>query len=392
MRYHTRNGHLRSRPPATYSNGGAGIRSDPLASPPWRETAREYRAGQERNGRRPPQKAVDTALHEGEINAEIARLALLPRSLYETERTAAAKQLGMRASVLDSLVKEQRADAEKDDADLPHWHVRPWSDDQVDGAALLDAIERIFRAHIVLPLGASKALALWVMHAWTYHAGDISPFLVLSSPTKRCGKTNTLILLLYLTPRSELASNISPSALYRYIEAQKPTLLVDEGDAFLAGNEEMRGILNCGHTRAAAYCIRNVEVNGEHVPQRFSTWAPKAIAAIGRLADTLQDRSITVQLQRKPRAANVERLRHSDTAEFEELRSKAARWAQDNLDKLGDADPTVPETLHDRAADNWRPLLAIADLAGAGWPERARHAASPCRGPTATTVRSTSSS
>jgi putative DNA primase/helicase len=31
--------------------------------------------------------------------------------------------------------------------------------------------------------------------------------------------------------------------------------------------------------------------------------------------------------------------------------------------------------LHDRAADNWRPLLAIADAAGGAWPERARKAA-----------------
>jgi hypothetical protein len=54
-------------------------------------------------------------------------------------------------------------------------------------------------------------------------AGDISPFLVLVSPTKRCGKTSALIILLYLTPRSELASNISPSALFRYVEDIRPT-------------------------------------------------------------------------------------------------------------------------------------------------------------------------
>jgi putative DNA primase/helicase len=40
-----------------------------------------------------------------------------------------------------------------------------------------------------------------------------------------------------------------------------------------------------------------------------------------------------------------------------------------------DADPAVPVELNDRAADNWRPLLAIADLAGGPWPEKARQAA-----------------
>jgi hypothetical protein len=39
------------------------------------------------------------------------------------------------------------------------------------------------------------------------------------------------------------------------------------------------------------------------------------------------------------------------------------------------ADPEIPPQLHDRASDNWRPLLAIAEAAGESWPARARHAA-----------------
>jgi len=35
----------------------------------------------------------------------------------------------------------------------------------------------------------------------------------------------------------------------------------------------------------------------------------------------------------------------------------------------------MPAGIFNRAADNWRPLLAIADLAGGEWPERARQAA-----------------
>src|SRR6516165_9392542 len=175
--------------------------------------------------------------------------------------------------------------------------------------------------------------------------------------------------------RPELASNITGSALFRYVEQVRPTLLIDEADSFVKDNEELRGVLNSGHTKTAAYVIRNVEVNGEHKPRRFSTWAPKAIATIRGLADTLEDRSVIVTLQRKPRDANVERLRRRDTEEFKRLRSQAARWAANNFDKLVDPDPAVPQALNDRAADNWRPLLAIADLAGDTWPEDARRAA-----------------
>jgi hypothetical protein len=72
-----------------------------------------------------PQEHVDAAIAEGKIDAEVTTLAQLPANVYETVRADAAKQLGMRASVLDKLVKEQRAKAEKAEGDLPHWRVVP---------------------------------------------------------------------------------------------------------------------------------------------------------------------------------------------------------------------------------------------------------------------------
>ena len=319
-------------------------------------------------------KRLDQQTKSCDDQALIQQLAGLPTLFYQQRRLGAAQELGIRAPILDKLVRDARAEAEEAESALPHWNVEPW-DAEVPGAKLLDDIEKEFRRYIVLPEGAGEALALWTLHAWTADAGDISPFLVLVSPTKRCGKTNVLIILLYLTPRSELASNISASALFRYVEEVRPTLLIDEADSFVKDNEEMRGILNSGHTKTAAHVIRNVEVNGEHKPRRFSTWAPKAIATIRALADTLEDRAIVVQLQRKPKTASVVRLRKRDSEEFAILRRQAARWAHDNFSRLTDPEPDIPEVLNDRAADNWRPLLAIADLAGGAWPGRAREAA-----------------
>jgi putative DNA primase/helicase len=311
----------------------------------------------------------------GEREALISELSRLSELDYQARRTESKERLGIPVGVLDKLVRQARSQGDDEQAALPHWQVEPWSD-SVPGGELLDAIQRVYEKYIVLPKGAGVAFALWTLHAWTMDAGDISPFLVLVSPTKRCGKTSALIVLYYLTPRSELASNISASALFRYVEEVRPTLLLDEADSFIKNNEEMRGILDSGHTRTAAHVIRNVEVNGEHKPRRFSTWAPKAIATIRKLADTLEDRSVVVQLQRKPKSASVARLRRRDSVEFEVLRRKAARWVDDNFPKLADPDPAVPNSLNDRAADNWRPLLAIAEVAGGDWPARARDAAS----------------
>ena len=294
---------------------------------------------------------------------------------YDKVRSEVAETLGIRVTTLDDKVAARREAMDAAEQTGPaHWSVVP-ADELVDGAALLNDLRKVLRKYILLPTGADIAIPLWILHAWTHDNCEISPILTLTSPTKRCGKTSAMILLLFLTPRSELAANVSTASIFRYIEAEHPTLLIDEGDSFLSANDEMRGILNSGHTKAGATVIRVEERDGEHVAKRFSTWAPKAIALIKALPETLADRSVTLRLMRKPKAAQVERLRKRDSSEFKRLRSQAARWAADHGLKLIDADPPVPDTLHDRAADNWRPLLAIADLAGGDWPALARKAA-----------------
>jgi putative DNA primase/helicase len=95
-----------------------------------------------------------------------------------------------------------------------------------------------------------------------------------------------------------LSGNITPAALFRSVEAWKPTLLIDEADTFAAMHDELRGILNAGHTRDTAYVIRAEGDANE--PRIFSTWAPKVVAAIGHLPDTIEDRSIRCVMARKP--------------------------------------------------------------------------------------------
>ena len=117
----------------------------------------------------------------------LANLAKLSELEYQRKRKGEAKALGVTVDALDRLVKAARAQAQEDETALPHWAVEPW-DSEVDGGALLNDIEQTFRRYIVLPKGAAEALVLWTLHAWTMDTGDISPFMVLVSPTKRCGQ------------------------------------------------------------------------------------------------------------------------------------------------------------------------------------------------------------
>jgi hypothetical protein len=151
-------------------------------------------------------------------------------------------------------------------------------------------------------------------------------------------------------------SNISSAALYRAIEKWHPTLLIDEGDTFVVrDDDELRGILNSGHTRDLAFVVQLVGEDLE--PRKFSTWAPKAIAAIGSLASTLLDRSIIVRMRRRRRDEEIERLAKSDTVEFDA--ADAVCWAADHHAHCA-ALTEIPAELHDRAADSWSTLFAIA--------------------------------
>jgi putative DNA primase/helicase len=329
----------------------------------------------------------EAAVPEPDANTEeeLARLAKLGPVVYDQVRDKEARRLGIRVTTLDAAVAQCRQRSADTIDPLPQWRVDP-SPEPVDGAKLLDELTATFERYVVLPRYATQALALWVLHSWTLDASEVSPFMVLKSPAMRCGKTTVLILLQFLTPNSELASNISPAAIFHYIEQHRPTLLIDEADTFVNSSDEIRGILNSGHIKASAYVIRNVEVNGEHRAKRFSTWAPKAIATIGGLAETVADRSITILMQRKTPGQRVERLRRRDSSHFAALRGRAARWAPDAIAALTAADDhtNIPNELHDRAADNWRPLLAIADVAGGQWPTLARTAARALSGEDAT--------
>ena len=59
-----------------------------------------------------------------------------------------------------------------------------------------------------------------------------------------------------LTNKGLTAGSLTPVAAFRTIEKYSPSLLIDEADAFLKDNDELRGILNSGHTRASAFVIR----------------------------------------------------------------------------------------------------------------------------------------
>lgn len=256
----------------------------------------------------------------------------------------------------------------------------------VAGHELLSEMAAAFTRYISLPPGAANALAAWAIFTHVHEAFGYSPIMAITSPVKRSGKTRLFEVLSQLVARPILASNVSPATVYRLggvrqesvmdaLTPQPPalTLFADEGDTWMRLRAELRGILNSGHTRRFAFVMRIT--NG--MPTQYSTFYPKAIALIDSnttgLAETLLDRSIVIPMLRRKDEEEVAPLRFDRPADdLAVLKRKAARWAFDNFAALQDADPPMPAKIRDRMADNWRPLFAIAELAGADWSDRMR--------------------
>jgi hypothetical protein len=307
-------------------------------------------------------------------DAEIEGLANLSTLQYEREREPAAARLSLRTKILDSLVAAKRKERNQDDGkqgrslNLPE--PEPWPE-RVEGHDLLRELSGAIRQHVVMLDRCADATALWAAHTYLLDVLHISPRLAITSAEKQCGKTTLLDVLCRLVWRPLEVSNTSASPIFRSIEKARPTLLMDEADTFLPGNDEMRGILNSGHRRGGSV-LRTVGDDFE--PRQFGTFAPCAIATIGHLPGTLADRSITIELQRRLACEAVEPFRCDRTEHLDQLASKAKRWAADNDNRVRASDPLMPQGVFNRVADNWRPLLAIADVAGGEWPQRARRA------------------
>jgi hypothetical protein len=236
------------------------------------------------------------------------------------------------------------------------------------GSELLSALEQYLRRYVVLPVAAYLPVALWAIATHAAESFDCFPYLALVSAAKRSGKTRLEEALETLVHRPWRGTAPSPAALYRMLE-QAPTLMLDEVETFNGKNKSettqiLIAVLNAGHRRGST--IPRCEGPRQEVRQ-FNVYGPKLFAAIGRLPDTLLDRSIVVHMRRRTKAEQVARFRQvRAAAEAKPVHDGAARFVQGRRVDIEQAYQHTLETdlayLSDRDADLWTPLFAVCSV------------------------------
>jgi putative DNA primase/helicase len=321
---------------------------------------------------KPAEQPTPPAKHEDEVIRDL--VALTPMD-YDRQRKDAAKSLGVQVKTLDEKVKAARR-ADDTSESLPFPVVAAWPEPIVPADLLASIVTTINRFLILSPEEA-MASALWVAHTYLVEQFQHSALLIVNGPEPECGKTLTQTVLGSMACRPLFAAHATPSALFRSIQAWRPTIFIDEGDRFLKDNPDLHGIFNAGFQRDG--CLLRSESSGDSfTPRRFSVYSAKCIAGIAlerHLPDATLSRGVILNLRRKRPDERVDRLRHAEDGIFDILSSQLTRFAADYGREIGRSRLTLPDSLGDRQQDSWEPLLAIAACAGAEWLARATAAA-----------------
>jgi Protein of unknown function (DUF3631) len=248
---------------------------------------------------------------------------------------------------------------------------------KVGGGPLLTAVYDFLGRFVAYPSEAAHvAHTLWVAHTFFMDCWESTPRIAFLSPEPGSGKSRALEVTEPLVNRPVHAVNVSPSYLFRKVsdEAGLPTILYDEIDTIFGpkakDNEEIRGLLNAGH-RKSGMAGRCVTKGKTIVTEDFPAYCAVAIAGLDDLPDTLHSRSIIIRMRRRAPNEKVEPWRFRlHTPKGEDIRGQLETWAEALASHI--QWPDMPESIQDRDADIWEPLIAVANLAGGEWPERAR--------------------
>jgi Protein of unknown function (DUF3631)/Domain of unknown function (DUF3854) len=279
------------------------------------------------------------------------------------------------ADVLDLAVPELRArasletpepiDTFEDVADEP-------------GSTVLDDVRDWLTAHVAYQSEHhAPTVALWCAHTYTLDRAASTPRIAFESPEPESGKSRNLELMECVCRRGKLVLQMSAASVYRWVAAVRPTILLDETDAVFGpkasnDHEDLRALINAGHRPGAT--VPRVDKDSMEVVE-FPCFCPVALAGLyGALPDTIRSRAIRIPMRRRAPDEVLRPFRERITRpEGEHLGRRLAAWVERHGDEIPDV-PALPEGVADRQADQWEPLIAIADAAGGHWPTTARAA------------------
>jgi len=201
-------------------------------------------------------------------------------------------------------------------------------------------------------------LALWTIGTHIYSDFDAFPYLVITSHTKRSGKTRLSEILSFLSANARNFAAMSGSSLYRAIQEEHPTIIFDEAETLSSeAATTQRAVLNVGY-RKGQTIPRTLGGKNEY----FDTYCPKIFVLIGDVYDTLKDRSIIIPMKRgEPKERFLYSLAQSEGTTIRDEVSKLIQERKATIIDRYHAHKGLT-FLTDRDEEIWMPLFILAQV------------------------------
>jgi hypothetical protein len=204
-----------------------------------------------------------------------AVLSKLPGDQHEAKLAELAKRIGDDVAPLREEFSEF-CSVESSAAPPADRYVEPWLEPVMPAELLLELTAKI-RKHVVAKPHEVLVIALWVMMAWAHEvAATHSSYLVVTSAEPDSGKSTLLDELGLLVPKPFTGAEPTGPSIYRVVDREKPTLIIDEADDLFARKADLKHIFNAAWTRGT-----KIPRQVQGVTVLFDPFCPKGRRPLG---------------------------------------------------------------------------------------------------------------
>jgi hypothetical protein len=250
---------------------------------------------------------------------------------------------------------------------------------KIDGRELLNACQALLRSYIHFEDERLYTLvAMWTFATYVYVTFSHFGYLFFHSRFKRSGKTRIEEVLSHLCFEATVPLNCPTVPTIRDTAREGGTLILDTLERWKGKSPEAYSaameLLDAGFRNGGMVAKMVSAGDGTWKKETLSVFAPYVLAAIAEtsLADTALDRSFVVQMNRKDIRIKKKRYDFNKCEkECAPVRDDLYIWALQNATVIAtiysgrklEIDVDRLE-LNDRAADIWKPLLAVVRFLG----------------------------
>ncbi len=234
---------------------------------------------------------------------------------------------------------------------------------KVDAARAFASVRGLLARRIDLESDDLDTVALWTAATYLFPFFQSFPYIYVRGPMGS-GKTTLLEAVQRLAFNAVLTTNITRAALFRVINATRPTLLIDEAENFSRVDvDERRQLLNSGYASGGlvSLCERPTKDSRQRVVG-FEVYSPKMLASIQPLNAVLRSRCIEINMLKTRKHEYNRNAFAIDAADFNAVRDDLYCFLLGTAaGELAEARANMPEgDFVGRGHDLSLPLLTLA--------------------------------